>query len=34
MADGAVISLSEAMDQFTLARLGVRADGRATGSFP
>ena len=33
MADGAVISLSESMDQFTLARLGVRADGQAIGSF-
>jgi len=34
MADGAVLALSENIDQFTLARLGVRADGQTIGVFP
>jgi prepilin-type N-terminal cleavage/methylation domain-containing protein len=33
MCDGAVLSASENCDQFTLARMGVRADGRPTGSL-
>jgi len=34
MADGAVLTFSENMDQYTLARLGVRADGQIIGTFP
>jgi prepilin-type N-terminal cleavage/methylation domain-containing protein len=34
MADGAVLTLSENMDQHTLARVGVRADGQIIGTFP
>jgi prepilin-type N-terminal cleavage/methylation domain-containing protein len=33
MCDGAVISVSENCDQFTLARMGCRADGQPTGSL-
>jgi prepilin-type N-terminal cleavage/methylation domain-containing protein len=33
MADGAVLTVSENADQFTLARMGCRADGRPNGSL-
>jgi len=33
MCDGSVISASENCDQFTLARMGCRTDGRPTGSL-
>jgi prepilin-type processing-associated H-X9-DG protein len=33
MCDGSVLAVSENCDQFTLARMGVRADGRPVGSL-
>jgi len=33
MCDGSVMAVSENCDQFTLARMGVRADGQPVGSL-